>query len=180
MKKWFVLFMLISTNAFAGMGACHDGSGNITDLQLDADSVYFKTTPNCFYYELGKDGIDQVSWDRIRNVILNVPNKYIKLDLVTDEPVEMTAGEKTVVDSDSLAARDLSVRSGAKAILDGQNSDGLRIRCLVDAIRKRDNQIISRINDLIAGNTPSTLNQITLANVKTTIKNCVDNGDADE
>jgi len=101
-----LLLLSFTSFAYAGVGACHDGAGNITTLTKDGRPSYFKTTPNCSYYELGKDGVTEVDYNRI----LAVAEKGRKYAKFTTEPVSMSRGEM-----DSVDAADLAAANAAKA-----------------------------------------------------------------
>ena len=125
MKKILIAIFIwfLPYTAYAGMGACHDGNGNIKRfpkedggeyiaLELDGNHAFFNKT-NCAYYTPlmntnPPQGIPQEDFDRIYTVISTVPKDFIKW---TTEPVEMTQGEKDVV----IAAQQADTLTALKA-----------------------------------------------------------------
>lgn len=183
---WFLPY-----TAYAGMGACHDGNGNITALTEDYTNRSTFEAANCKVYSVGFDGVTQTDFDRIFAVIHGVPRKYIKW---MNEPVEMTAQEKAAVDAIEAAQVDAELRTMAKAQFNGQQVTGLALRCqakaIVDAInvlRKRDRDrnvdvqaATSLANLKTLWQARQQLDDITLTNAKNAIQACVDQGQADE
>lgn len=86
-------FLALCSPAYAGIGACHDGQGNVTSLSLDANPAAF-TGENCAYYK-------DAEYDRIFAKIGKVDRRYVKWG--NAEPVEMAPAEKVAVD-DAIAA----------------------------------------------------------------------------
>jgi hypothetical protein len=185
-----ILFVLYATPTVAGIGACHDGTGKITDIELDAKKTFFEQA-NCVYYEVWKDGVTQSDFDRILNVIKNVSKHYIKW---VNEPVEMTPQEKQAADDAEAVVSENEFRIFSKSQFDGQTVTGQGLRCLVkimvdeiNATRKwtRDFKsevaLASNMSDLknrVA--TLPTLNDRTLLQAKTAIQQCIDSKTVDE
>lgn len=186
MIKFLIPMLLISGSAFAGIGACHDGNGNITALNRDANPVAF-AGQNCAYYK-------DADYERVNAKIENVLNKYVKWD---EEPTEMTAQEKDAVDqveADALAAAILSsARTGAKNSVDELSAEGVRLRAALLVTLERTNEIAAKVDAIDACNTDNStaaairsciialdpLGQATATQMKTAIKNKIDAGDTD-
>lgn len=153
MIKFFLLFMLIPTSAFAGFIVCHDGAGNLAD------------SGTCVYYSDQTTGV--VAHDRVQITLRTIPRKYLKW---TTEPVEMTQIEKDAVDVVDASAILSSQRNGAKSRFNGMNPESLAFRATMEIIRDEINILRS-----LHGLPPRTLSQL-----KTAIKNKIDSGDIDE
>jgi len=97
-----------------------------------------------------------------------IPRKYWKHD--AGLIVEMTQTEKDDLDAELAAALDLITRTGAKVGYDGQFSGPLMLRALSEIIRREIN--------ILRGQ--HSLPDRTLAQLKTAIKNAIDDGDVDE
>jgi hypothetical protein len=89
---------LFAYPAWAGIGVCHDGNGNIVRLDERANPVFYKNTAGCVYYEVWKDGLTDDDYTALRNLIKTVPRKHIKFGL-SGKPEEMTQPEKDNADS---------------------------------------------------------------------------------
>jgi hypothetical protein len=134
MKKLLlaIIIWFLPYTAYAGMGACHDGNGNITQLEIDANKSSFEQA-NCVYYEVWKDGITQTDFDRIYDVIKNNQKKYIKW---VNEPIVKTQTEKDAAD----ALEQLFIRNETR-VSQKLQYDVVYLRALVEIT-------MSEINDL--------------------------------
>jgi len=186
MKKLLYLIIFLPHLSFAGIGACHDGAGNILKIAKGVSTTGFLGETNCEYYN------DQsASYDAIETVINTVPRIYIKF---TTEPVEMTQGEKDAVDTARAANSIASIRVRAKSRFDGQTTTGQSLRCMADITKREVNIVRGWLADFKAEVISSTslsdfqfrvaglptLPDRTLAQLKTEIQDCVDDGDVDE
>jgi len=107
---------------------------------------------------------------------------------------EMTAQEKADRDAANTTSADASLRTSSKAEFDGQTVSGQSLRCFAESIRKEINTVrgwtvsyktevaaATSLGDLqtrVAG--LPTLGDRTLAQLKTSIQNCIDSGTVDE
>jgi len=186
MKKILYVLLLMPSLSFAGIGACHDGSGNILKIAKGVSTAGFLGETNCEYYN------DQsASYTAIETVINTVPRIYIKF---TTEPVEMNQSEKDAVDSTRASNRIASTRTRAKSRFDGQTTSGQSLRCLADITKREVNILRDWLVDFKAevssstslGNFQSRVAGLpdtpgrTLAQLKSQIQTCIDDGDVDE
>jgi len=100
----FLIFALTCNNAYAGAGVCHDGAGNITSFEWDADHGFYSTQPNCQYYS-------DAEFHSLKQSLDGVPRKYIKWD---NGPKEMTQAEKDALDQAEADARKVARRERIK------------------------------------------------------------------
>lgn len=93
-----VLFSIfcLSETLFAGIGACHDGAGNITAFEKDANHTAFNGS-NCEYYHPPHNIMPEYF-----GFLQGIQPKYLKWD---GKPVEMTQAEKDAVDAAEEAER---------------------------------------------------------------------------
>ena|SRR3990167_786700 len=148
---WFLPY-----TAYAGMGACHDGSGNITALEIDANFASFEQA-NCIYYAVLRDGVTQIDFDRIYNVIKNNPKKYLKW---VNEPVVKTQAEKDAAD----ALERLLIRDDSRVNYK-QQYDVVYLRALVEITMIEINDLRKWTADFKA----ATAGASTLAQLKTAV-----------
>jgi hypothetical protein len=140
MKKeiWIaILILFLPYTAYAGMGACHNGSGVITLLEIDANSLAFGGF-NCEYYSIPPTS--ETQYNRIYSLLSTVQKKYIKWVV---EPVEMTQAEKNVVD----AAEQIVIRDDNRVNYKAQY-DVVYLRSLVEILISEINILRQRINSL--------------------------------
>lgn len=113
-------------------------------------------------YDLGTDrvlqhlrGANTPDYDVLPNALINpdlslldgiVPLKYWKHS--AGAVVEMTAPEKSQVDTDETTALNTGNRAFVVAEIDAQTQLGVRIRALVDDYSKRLNYTINRVREL--------------------------------
>lgn len=82
----------MTVSSYAGIGVCHDGSGNMVSASKSTTPENFKSA-NCEYYSIPPTS--KAKYERVKTVLTTVPFRYIKWDT---EPVEMTQAEKDAVD----------------------------------------------------------------------------------
>lgn len=109
-----------------------------------------------------------------------LPNKYLKCtdtdsDTKYDSIVEKSQSEKDAVDAAEASEADTTLRTQSKSRYDGQTEDGQVLRCLVKLMVDEFNAIRGENSQTIQG-----LNDRTLSQAKTAIKNCIDSGAVDE
>jgi len=121
-----VFIWFLPHTAYAGVGACHDGNGNITVLTADYARKADFEQANCVSYSPGIEGVTQQTYDRIYAVVTGFPVKYIKW---LNEPIEKTAQEKAAVDALETTQAIAQLRTTSKAQFDGQQVTGLALRC---------------------------------------------------
>ena len=186
MKKLIFLgLLLISTTAYAGQVICYDTvTGRITGYGSGGP------TNGCLYYSLPPN--TQAEYDTVANLFKTVPRKYILVD--SGSPREMTALEKSTYDTEYAVAVSELIRMEAKAAIDGQSSEPLVKRCTAKILVDEINTLRTWTRDFktatagastlsafkIAVAALPTLNNRTLAQAKTAIDTCVDDGSADE
>ena len=101
------------------------------------------------------------------SALVAVPRRYWKH--VSGSILEYTTGEKSTQDAAEAAAEDTNLRSGAKAQMDGLETHSLFMRAFADILREEINTL----------RTLHSLADRTLAQLKTAIKNRVDDGTVD-
>jgi len=106
MKKLILAFLLISSTANAGIGVEHDGSGNIVTIDKSGSKANFTGT-NKEYFTSPSEFAGQTHDDLVQ-ILETVPRRYIKWNNGIEE---MTAGEKTAVDTANAAIITTSNRS---------------------------------------------------------------------
>lgn len=127
-----VYIFLQTSQAFAGLGVCHDGNGNVTKIESDsANPTYFKTTTNCVYFEVWKDGITDNDYVQLRTLLKDTPRKYIKWGL-SGKPEEMDSIEKAAAD----LAEQQAANDARKAEIDKLN---VTVEDVIVALVKRIN-----------------------------------------
>lgn len=156
MMKWLLLFMLLSTPAYALFTECHDGSGNL--VKPDHPSAV------CVTFSGHTTGMD--THDRVRGVLKSVNRKYIKW---TTEPVEMTQLEKDAVNTAKLKAFKSRVRAQSESSIDEFSVEGNRLRAALLVMMQEINILRAR-----EGLAPRTKAQLTTA-----IKNKISSKEAD-
>lgn len=101
------------------------------------------------------------------STLLSIALRYWKV--VGTLVQEMTQPEKDIVDQEIANARELAIRIGAKAGLDGFGQGSLLLRAFADIIKDEINILRGQHG----------LPDRTLSQLKTAIKNKVDSGDVD-
>lgn len=159
MRKLFlmILFFTVPAISYGGFVVCNNGDG----ILVQASS----STAICVTYSIPPS--EATDYDRVKNVLRTVPRKYIKW---TTEPVEMTQGEKDVVEAEILIDADLSLRSSAKSLYDGQDTQGQARRALIKVLIDE----INVLRDL------HSLPGRTLSQAKSAIQNAISDGSVDE
>lgn len=117
MIRYLILFLLIASPAYAGIGVCHDGAGNITALEDDANSVAFQGA-NCVYYSV--PATHTANEYNALMTLVKTQGKYLKWD---GGPVLMTQGEKNQKDADIAAQAQASDDARFNAMIDQLKSD---------------------------------------------------------
>lgn len=175
MIKHLIALMLISTPLYAGMGACHDGSGNLLGAETDANAERYLTTPNCIYYTLTHNGspmpqevkLGDVEFETLRNLIHQTPPKYLKWN---NGVAEMSAAEKSSVDTaEALAAQaaieeeeaaepflkdardqaDAAIADINAYLVNADTATNAQVRAEVKAAAIRDKKIIQALKRII-------------------------------
>lgn len=186
MKKILYVLLLMPSLSFAGIGACHDGSGNILKIAKGVSTTGFLGETNCEYYNDQSSG-----YTAIELVIDTVPRRYIKFSF---QPVEMNQTEKDAVDVARAANKIAGTRTRAKSRFDGQTTSGQSLRCLADITKREVNIVRGWLVDFKVEVAASTslgdfqsrvaglpdLPDRTLAQLKSQIQTCIDDGDVDE
>ena len=180
---FFIIFALCSP-LYAGQSVCPDGQGGVSGYSARGNVIQ-----GCLYYDATPS--TQTEYDRVKTLFKTVPQQHIKI--VNNSPEEMTASEKTAVNDAMAAAQTASIRSGAKAQLTGFSDLPLYQRALADILKDEINILrdwtadfkaevaaASNLADLktrVAG--LPTLNDRTLAQLKTALENKIDGGSVD-
>ena len=188
-KLLFLILILASTKAYAGISVCYDGNGKVSSFHLRGNQVQ-----GCEWYDNGQN-ISEAQDTAIRTLLKTVPQRYLKM--INGFPAEMSPQEK--VDVDDAWAAEIQAktvadsRSGAKDSVDQLSPEGVRLRASLLVVLDRFNTVTKRIDDVEA----CIENASTLANVKTcvtalnpigratatqmktAIKNEIDSGSAD-
>jgi len=107
MKRLFIILLLITSPAYAGMPVCFDGSGNITSSSLSSSP---KT--GCLYFS----DSDITKYNAARTLLTTVQKKHLKV--VSNNLVELTVSEKSI-----LAGQELISSNAARAA----NIDSLKV-----------------------------------------------------
>lgn len=170
------------------IGLKHDGNGKVLELRDSVDGAIYPTQPNAVVWH---DGNSTNEKRASLLALLNVPLKYLKW--VANDVSEMSQGEKDAVDAADAAAAITATRTGAKNSLTGFNSASLVERAILDIIKDEFNIVrkwtrdfktevaaatnLANLQTRVA--TLPTLNDRTLYQIKTAIKNRVDDGTVD-
>lgn len=181
MKNLLITIILIigKSSVYAGFQICHNGNGFIVDQS--------SSTAICVTYSDSLTGVNE--HDRVRDLFIFVPIKYIKWNL--NRPEEMTLLEKTNVDQNEALRYDEMIRKESALGMNGFNSETLLIRSVVQVLLDENNLMRSWISNFKTEVSRSTsladfktrvatlqdLQQRTLSQAKTAILNKINSSD---
>ncbi len=188
-KLLFLILILASTKAYAGISVCSDGNGKVTNFSLRGNPI-----KGCEWYDNGQN-ISEAQDTAIRTLLKTVDQRYLKM--INGFPAEMSPQEKVDVD-DAWAAQiqaDLlaASRAGAKNSVDELSPEGVRLRAALLVIMEEMNLLrgwLASFKSEVAAATnladlktrvatlPATPDR-TASQLKTAIKNKIYAGNAD-
>lgn len=145
-KLLFLILILASTKAYAGISVCDDGNGKVASFHLRGNPV-----EGCEWYDNGQN-ISEAQDTAIRTLLKTVPQRYLKM--INGFPAEMSPQEKVDVD-DAWAAQIqadlLSVsRANAKNSVDELSPEGVRLRASLLVVLERFNTVTAAYDAIIA------------------------------
>lgn len=129
MKTLHLIFLMMISSVpftYAGIGACHDGNGNITALELDANPAAF-TGQNCAYYK-------DADYERVFAKIGHLKGKERYVKWSGGEPDAMAPAEQVAVD-DAWAAEIQAAKDASDARLEVSMEEA--VTALVQVINVR-------------------------------------------
>lgn len=164
-----------------------DGSNRVTTYNVNADTLDYLGRPDALVYYDGNS--DDSKRETVLNLLRSVQIKYLKV--VAGELLEMTQEEKSAIDSAEALASLNSFRSTALSLVDLKDPQAAIIRSALIEILNYCNAERNKFNTLLAWlGTQGTLSnrtqlnamsliEATVQQAKDSIKNRINNGEAD-
>ncbi len=110
------------------------------------------TNPSVFFISANEPDFPLISWlhDPPGFFILypSVPSRYWKLNGGSTDILEMTSGEKAVVDAAEIVIQTTNIRAKLVNEVDGILPLGVDIRSIIQLMNRRDNFLVNRIIEL--------------------------------